>query len=52
VVLRCSATADYQKYTHFGESGFDGICNFLEDNGYTLHYRHGTVFVIYRRAQQ
>lgn len=49
VVLRCSATADYKKYTQYGSSGFEGICNFLEDNGYTLHYQHGTVLVIYRR---
>lgn len=49
VVLKCNSENDYKKYTQYGNSGFDGIVNLLEDNGYELYYQYGSVLVIYRQ---
>lgn len=49
VVLKCKSENDYKKYKKYGNSGFDGIVNLLEDNGYELYYQYGSVLVIYRQ---
>lgn len=52
VVLRCNAEGDYQKYLRYGDSGFDGICYYLEQNGYVQTGQYGSVFVIYQKSDR
>lgn len=51
IVMKKDSPGDYAKYATYGQAnGFENLIALLVRNGYTMHYEHGSVFVIYKKA--